>query len=374
MQLSLQTFQQLLQRMSVAVQSSASQLVDLSVGSVLRAVLEANASIGLWIQWLIVQTLSMTRAATSSGSDLDSWMADFSLTRQPATAARGIATFSRLLTGTTTNIPAGTQVKTSSGNLAFEVAVDTRNAAWQAASGSYVLPLGVTAIDLPITATLPGSSGNVSAGVITAVATAVPGLDSVSNASALSGGFDAETDAKFRTRFRDYINSRSLATVTAIGYSIIALQQSLRYRLFENTDSTGAWSPGQFLIIVDDGSGYPSASVLANVYAVVDKVRPIGSSFMVRAPNVVSVDVAISLTGGAESLDAAVTSLVIAAVSDYINGLPIGGTLSTTRIAEVAYRIGQFQANILSVAIDDTAADLAAPDTGLLRAQSVKIQ
>ena len=53
MQLSLRTFDTLVQSMAAAVQASAAQLLDLTVGSTLRAVLEANASIGLWMQWLI---------------------------------------------------------------------------------------------------------------------------------------------------------------------------------------------------------------------------------------------------------------------------------------------------------------------------------
>ena len=84
MQLSLQTFTTLVQNMAAAVQSAATQLLDLTVGSVMRAVLEANASVALWMQWLILQVLQMTRAATSIGSDLDSWMADMSLARLPA--------------------------------------------------------------------------------------------------------------------------------------------------------------------------------------------------------------------------------------------------------------------------------------------------
>ena len=50
-----ETFSALVQSMAAAVQASAAQLLDLTVGSTLRAVLEANASIGLWMQWLILQ-------------------------------------------------------------------------------------------------------------------------------------------------------------------------------------------------------------------------------------------------------------------------------------------------------------------------------
>ena len=79
MQLPLQDFTTLVRNQAAAVAASARTLIDLSVGSVLRAALEANASVGLWMQWLIVEVLATTRAATSQGADLDSWVADFRL-------------------------------------------------------------------------------------------------------------------------------------------------------------------------------------------------------------------------------------------------------------------------------------------------------
>ncbi|MEF9481383.1 hypothetical protein [Ralstonia sp. 1B3] len=78
-----------------AIQGYAKVLVDLTVGSVLRAVVEANAAVTVWLQGLILQVLAITRAATSSGSDLDTWMADFGLTRLAAVPATGSVTFSR---------------------------------------------------------------------------------------------------------------------------------------------------------------------------------------------------------------------------------------------------------------------------------------
>ena len=81
MKLSLQNFSTLAEGMAASVQGAATTLLDLTVGSVLRAILEANAAMALWMQWLIVQTLSTTRLATSSGADCDSFGADFGFER-----------------------------------------------------------------------------------------------------------------------------------------------------------------------------------------------------------------------------------------------------------------------------------------------------
>src|SRR5580693_2208235 len=95
MNLNLKAFSQLVEDMGAALQSSASSLIDVSIGSVVRAIFEANASVVLWLQWLIVQVLQSTRAGTSNGADLDSWMLDFGLTRLPDAPSTGIVTFSR---------------------------------------------------------------------------------------------------------------------------------------------------------------------------------------------------------------------------------------------------------------------------------------
>lgn len=371
MQLSLQTFEQLLQRMSATVQSSASQLVDLSVGSLFRAILEANASVGLWIQWLIVRTLSMTRAATCAGPDLDSWMADFMLGRQPAVPARGVATFSRLLTDQALYIPAGTVVKALTGNVSFSVGVDTTYATWVANSGSYYIPAGVSAIDLPIMALTPGPRGNVTARAVFAIATVIPGLDFVSNSLPLSGGSEAETDDKFRARFRDYINSRSQATTNAVAYAVTSLQQSMRFVQFENTDATGAWSPGHFLVVADDGSGQPSTALLSSVRAAIDRVRPIGSSFTVRPPDVLSIAIVVSMATGGEPVGADIQALIVNAVTAYVNELPIGPTLSLTRIVEVVYRAADISRNIVGVTINGSNTDLVASSFNVLAIRSV---
>src|SRR5664279_484175 len=124
MNLSLKSFSQLVEDMGAALQGSATALVDVSVGSVIRAIFESNASVVLWLQWLVLQVLQTTRAATSAGSDLDSWMLDYGLTRLPASPASGTVTFSRFANNLSAFIPMGAIVKTSDGSLSFSVTAD----------------------------------------------------------------------------------------------------------------------------------------------------------------------------------------------------------------------------------------------------------
>ena len=154
MQLPLQDFTALVRTQAAAVKGAARGLIDLSVGSVLRAVLEANASVGLWIQWLIVEVLATTRAATSTGLDLDSWVADFGLARLPGIAASGSATFSRATTGLSSVVPVGALVKTGTGTdaLSFAVVADAGHPAWTGAG--YLLLADQLALAAPVRAVM----------------------------------------------------------------------------------------------------------------------------------------------------------------------------------------------------------------------------
>ena len=228
MQLQLQSFTTLVQNMAAAVQSAATQLLDLTVGSTLRAILEANASIGLWMQWLILRVLQATRAATSDGADLDSWMADFSVSRLPALAASGTVTMSRFTPTAAAFIPTGALVRTADGMQTFAIVPATQHPEFNSMKDGYTLLAGVATLDVPVQATVPGVSGNVLAASISQLATAVPGIDSVTNAQRLQGGVDTETDSAFRARFTTFIDSRSRATPLAVGYAIANIQQDLK--------------------------------------------------------------------------------------------------------------------------------------------------
>ena len=373
MQLSLQTFNTLVQNMAAAVQSSAASLLDLTVGSVLRAVLEANASIALWMQWLILLVLQTTRAATSNGVDLDSWMGDFSLTRLPAIAATGIVTFSRFTPTVTALIPAGTLVRTADGTQTFEVTVDENNSSWVTTSNGYVVAPGVASLSVPVIAQTAGAAGNVQAGAVSLLASAVPGIDAVINASVFQNGLEAESDSAFRSRFGNFIASRSRATPVAVGYAISSIQQGLQYTLQENMDPSGQPRMGSFVVTVDDGSGAPPTALLSTVQVAIDAVRPVGSVFNVRPPSVVTANISLAIALSPGTDRALVSSTVGNALSAYINGLPIGETLPLTRLAQIAYAASPTVVNVSQLMINGSTSDLLSAPSGVIKSGLIAV-
>jgi phage-related protein len=119
--LNTQSFGAIVSNFATAVQGSASTLIDFSVGSILLAIGEAMGGVALWLQGLILQVAALTRAATSSGTDLDSWLAQFGFAREAAVAAITQETFSRYTPTNSALIPVGANVTSSDGTVTFRV-------------------------------------------------------------------------------------------------------------------------------------------------------------------------------------------------------------------------------------------------------------
>ena len=373
MQLSLQSFGTLVQNMAATVQSTASQALDLTVGSVTRAMLEASASVALWLQWLILQVLQSTRAATSTGADLDSWVGDFMLRRMPAVAATGSLTFSRITPNLQAVLPSGSLARTSDGMQTFVVTADASNPAWNPDAGGYVLPAGIATIAVPAVAQTPGSVGNVQASSIEMLASALPGIDAVTNTAPFTNGLDEESDAALRSRFQNYIQSRSRATPLSIEYAVASVQQGLRFALQENVDATGAARMGSFIVTIDDGSGSPSSALLSSVQAAVDAVRPVGSAFSVMPPTVVPTSVTLSISVTNPALLANTTAAVVSALANLVAALPMGGVLPLSRLAQVSYAADQNVFNVTAMAINGLAADLSLPPAAVATVSAITV-
>jgi uncharacterized phage protein gp47/JayE len=373
MQLSLQNFATLVETMAAAVQGAASSLLDLTVGSVLRAILEANASLALWLQWLIVQVLATTRLATSTGADCDSFCADFGFYRLGAVAATGAVTFSRFSPSIAAFIPVGANVTTADNSQTFTITADTTNADFNAAQAGYNLAAGVASITLPAAASVAGAAGNVQPGAIALITSAMAGVDIVTNNLVFLGGLDAESDAAFRARFGVYLASLSKATEAAIGVAIAGIEQGLSYVISENVDQTGAAQPGHFVVTVDDGSGAPPSWLLTTVQQAVDAVRPVGSSFAVQGPVVTlaNVSLAISTAAGASHQDA--VAAVAAAIETYVSGLGVGAGLNYSRLPQLTYGAAGSITNASAILLNGATADLMPPIFGVVRCGTVTV-
>ncbi|AZG14926.1 baseplate J/gp47 family protein [Cupriavidus pauculus] len=378
MAISTKDFTTLVREQVTAVQGYARVLVDLTVGSVFRAIVETSASGTVWLQSLILQVLAITRAATSSGSDLDSWVGDFGVTRLPATFATGQVTFSRFTPAQQAVVPVGATVQTGDGSQQYSVVADASSPAYNATLGGYVAAAGVASVTVPVVAVSAGSAGNAIAGAVSVISGAIAGIDTVTNAADFSNGADAESDPALRTRFVAYVRSLSKATKDAVRYAVTSLQQGVTVSLVENQTYAGAVQMGYFYAVVDDGTGAPTGTFLSTVANAIDAVRPLCSSFGVFAPVLVGASVSMTVTVAAGYDPAATRAVVSDALKSYINSLVRDPTtqvmtLPYSRLAQVAYDASPGVTNVTAVTLNGGASDLTANAKQVIKWTSVTV-
>ncbi|MBB5508166.1 baseplate J/gp47 family protein [Paraburkholderia atlantica] len=363
MALSTKDFNSLVSETVANIQGYASVLVDLTIGSILRSVVEATASVVMWLQGLILAGVALTRAATSNGSDLDSWFAQFGFSRLPAVTATTQETFSRFTPTNQALIPVGAIVQTADGSVQFSVIADTTNAAYSASQGGYVLPAGQVSVTVAVQCTQAGTAGNVSAGQLNTLGTAISGVDYVSNAANAQNGSDAEADAAARSRFVLFIASLEAATLLAVHNAIASVKIGMTGIIAENQQYNGQTQYGYFTVVANDGANQLTSTEQASVGNAIEAVRPLTVTYGVHGPVQSAVTVSMNIATASNYTHATVASQVQAALIAYINAIQTtssGATLPYTSLAAQAYAIAGVT-NVTGVLLNGGTSDLTIP-------------
>lgn len=358
--LNTQSFGSIVSNFATAVQGSASSPIDFSIGSVLLAIGEAMGGVALWLQGLILQVLAITRAATSSGTDLDSFFAQFGFSRLPGTAGTTQEAFARYTPTNQALVPTGANVTTPDGSIQYTVVADSTNAAYSAAQSGYVIPAGTASLNVTVQCTAVGTAGNVTAGQLNTLGTAISGVDYVTNSAAVTNGANAESDASARARFVTWIASLEAATLLAVMNAIESVQIGMTGIVAENQQYNGSTQNGYFTVIANDGSGSLSDTEKTNVENAVEAVRPLCSTYAVHAPVAQVVAVSATITTADGYVHTALTAQVATAIQNYINSQQTtldGATLSYTGVAAQAFTVGGVT-NITDLLLNGATSDI----------------
>lgn len=352
--------------------SPAVAAMNTTQGSVVRAIFRAVSGVGAWFQATALDVLRASRLTSSTGADVDSWMGDFRLTRLPATSASGQLTFSRFGGSTPAAVRVGTLVKTGDGTLSFVVVADTINQRFNPTTNAYEIPADTYSMTVSAQAIAPGTASNVIAGAISLVSSS-GGMDQVTNATAFSGGVDAESDDALKARFQAYIASLARATLAAIQAAVAGTRQGLRFTVAANTDPSGMFRPGHMTITVDDGSGAPADSILSAVAASVEVTKALAETYSILPPLTVAANVSLyyEVTAG---VDRTLFLLPIEqAISKHIDSLGIGQPLRFSRIFSLAFGVSGSIVNVGGIAINGVPADLNPGPRGLVLAGVISV-
>jgi hypothetical protein len=352
-----------------AIQSAASTLINFSTGSVLKAVVQAGSSVALWLQGLILQLLTVTRLATSTGSDVDSFLADFGAfgSRLGAVQATGQLNYFRATPTIAAAVPIGALSASGDGTQTYAVIADPTNAAYSATFNNYPIAIGITSINVTVQAVTGGTGANVSAGGISIMQTGVVGVDGVTNLSAFTNGIAAETDAAVKTRFQNWLTSLFNASESAIIYAVQSVNQNLQVTIIEQP--TG--SP-QVLVTVDDGSGAISGTLVNAASVAVNAIRAAGVSVGVQACTKLTANVSAQITTAAGYVHATVVGQVALAITAYINAVGLGNQVNYMQLAAVAFGVPGVT-DVTNVLLNGFVSDLVPTPTQTYKAGTVSV-
>ena len=221
---------------------------------------------------------------------------------------------------------------------------------------------------------MAGSVDNVQAAQISQFGSAIPGIDLVTNGAAITNGLDQETDAALKVRFVQFLASLSKATVGAYLFAANSVQQGLDLLPLENTNVSLVAQNGINTMIVDDGTGSPSSTLLNSVLTALNNVRAFGIQVADIGPTVIATTITLTIIRvlNPTETQSVTQSTVQTAIVNYVNAIQLSANsqyLYLNNIVEVAK---DADPNVLAIAngsvlINGVAADLLIGTGGLPR-------
>jgi uncharacterized phage protein gp47/JayE len=381
MSLTLYSFQDFVNAQVAAMQAQAAMPLDFDVGSNFLAFVEANAGQALALQAQASYDLAVARLTTSTGSNVDSFTEQFQLYRKQATNAYGIVTFSRFTDTQEAIIPAGNFDLSTLGalvyspvsQLTYSVYIDIENEYYDPTLTAYVIPISTASADIPVVATTAGAIGNVLANQINTIYSVIPYVDTVTNAEPIDTGEDQETDAQLKIRFVLYINGLSKANYDSVAAAILSVEGVERYKIVEFYDIDNNPMPGYFYVVIDDGTGNASDTLLANVQAAVYAVRALGIAFSVYAPTATPISVTAHVWTNGSVPDDTVQAEVEAALTNYILTQSFDATFPYSRIPEIIYDADTSIINVTSYLLNGSTSDVTISGTDIMTVGTLDI-
>lgn len=217
---------------------------------------------------------------SATGEYLEHHGACRDLYKKPAAAARGTLRFSRSTAASQDIvIPAGTLCAASSAGNAVYLTEEAG-----------VLLKGQTSVDIPGVASEVGPGGNMLAGKIDTIMSAVAGISAVTNPFHFSGGMEEESDESFRKRLLDsFVNTSNGAN--AKFYQDFALRYDRV--LFANTEYV---EDGNTLnLYVSDYFRMTDSDLIAQIQADIQAEKELNVNVVVKAAEPVTQNVSATI-------------------------------------------------------------------------------
>jgi hypothetical protein len=211
------------------------------------------------------------------------------------------------------------------------------------------IPAGDSGVQIAAEVTTAGEDGNLLANAIDtlngkgSINSSIDGIEQAINDSAFSGGETQETSTERQVRFSETVNALNAGTANGIiaelkkitGVRSVGVRESYPFK-------------GTNTILVDDGTGVISASLLTEVelrlYGDANDIinypgkNAEGITYTISAPTVTAIDISITISKLAtvNVSNSEVSTAVQSAIEQYINTRKLGEDIILTAITQTA--------------------------------------
>lgn len=284
-------------------------ITNTMTGSVVRTIVEAildNIDASNYYAEHIYSAMNINNA---TGDDLDNLVAILGITRESATKAVGIVTFS---TGDAPydydiSIPYGYEVTTrqASDGTVYTYTVKEENV---------ILTAGNTSIDVMVEAEIPGHQ-YLPAGALCIMGKSIIGIASVINQNEINSGEDEESDTSLRNRTKEIVVSFGKCTDSALKVAVEEIDGIINCVVIDQYDgvgTTGIIVVPNILPVTDD--------ISKKVDQIVADTKASGIKVIIIYPSIKNVSINITITGSVDN------DVILEAISDYTNSLDVGQT------------------------------------------------
>ena len=265
----------------------------------------------------------------AEGEDLDRYAWDrYQLTRKGASAALGTVRFYRATFAIGTgDVPVGTKLTSTSG---VEYVTTT------------IAHFGATDLEstADVRAVQAGKKTQVGANYIRKFANSGILFDrslKVNNDKATAGGEEVEGDSEFRERIRDFWRTARRGILAAIEYGARAVPGVTSAQAVEAL-SGGLYPARVVNLYIADSSGVASDALARQVRSSLDDYRAAGITVIIWTSMLTLVSIVLRLRFAANIDTVTLSDDIRGAIVEYVNSLPVNGSLSVAGIYAVLQR------------------------------------
>jgi len=273
-----------------------------------------------YCDWAMAQSFPQT----ATGEYLDLHAALRGLTRTGGAQASGTLRFYvETARSQSVTVPAGT-VCVTTGLVRYETAADT------------VITAGSLYADAPARAVEIGAAGNAAAGAISMMALPPVGVALCANPLPFTGGADEEDDDALRVRVLS-----SYARLPNGANSAFYEERARSHAGIGGVSVLPRWEGvGTVGVVIAGEAGLPDAALVTEVQDDLNAVREIAVNVTVMAPEVVPVDLSLTLWPADNTDFASAKAAAETALGGYFTGALLGKPIYLTRLASLLFTTG----------------------------------